>query len=169
MSNPKDSRGRYRSSTDQRTPTPGVYRRVSSAGRVYYRVQTRPDGDRKVMHTFSDYEEACAFKAANAPNRKGPKRRARLVPTTRMAFLLYDPCSYCGEGADTFDHIVPTADGGEHHWTNLAPACRSCNSQKNTRSLLHFMLARSNGELSRPSYKRFDVDGSKPLFDLLGI
>jgi 5-methylcytosine-specific restriction endonuclease McrA len=56
-----------------------------------------------------------------------------------------DPCAYCGERfASAVDHIVPSSEGGEDGWGNLTGACKSCNSQKRTRSLLLF-LAQRNG------------------------
>jgi 5-methylcytosine-specific restriction endonuclease McrA len=51
-----------------------------------------------------------------------------------------DPCAYCGGLADTVDHIVPISAGGRNHWSNLAPACRSCNSGKKDHSLLVALL-----------------------------
>lgn len=170
MSEVKDSRGRYLSNTNRRTATPGVYER-GRGDSVYYLVQTRPDGHRKVMRRFETYEEACDFKRSWAPTRRTPKPRAKRVPTSIMSFLLLDPCVYCGGEADGFDHIVPRSSGGEHDWTNLAPACRSCNSQKHTRPLLFFLLARRTGELAsgRRPRRIFEDDSMKPLFDLLGV
>lgn len=52
--------------------------------------------------------------------------------------LLRDPCVYCGEPADTIDHIIPVADGGPNHWTNYAPACRPCNRAKGGLSVVRF-------------------------------
>lgn len=41
-------------------------------------------------------------------------------------------CAYCGNIADTVDHIVPAALTGEpdNSPSNLIAACRSCNSKK---------------------------------------
>lgn len=41
-----------------------------------------------------------------------------------------DPCHYCGGAADTLDHIVPAALGGNSHQGNVVPACRECNERK---------------------------------------
>ena len=56
-------------------------------------------------------------------------------------------CAYCGKtGKLEIDHIVPISNGGEHSINNAVPACRHCNSVKNNRSLLQFMVYRcSNG------------------------
>jgi 5-methylcytosine-specific restriction endonuclease McrA len=34
------------------------------------------------------------------------------------------------DGEQTFDHIVPISQGGNHEVSNLVPCCRSCNSSK---------------------------------------
>ena len=36
-------------------------------------------------------------------------------------------CQYCGEHADSIDHIFPRSRGGQHEWENVAAACRPCN------------------------------------------
>lgn len=65
------------------------------------------------------------------------------------AEILYcDPCCYCGEpvitqvARPTIDHIDPTVFGGANHWENFTAACGSCNSSKNTDSLLEFLWRR---------------------------
>lgn len=45
-------------------------------------------------------------------------------------------CVYCGDPADSADHVVPLARGGRERPNNLVPACRPCNSAKGKR-LLH--------------------------------
>jgi 5-methylcytosine-specific restriction endonuclease McrA len=77
------------------------------------------------------------------------RRRARLREAvigdpvllgTYDAVLRHDPCCYCGADSEHADHVVPLHGGGDHDWTNLTAACRSCNGRKGTRSLLAFML-----------------------------
>jgi len=43
-------------------------------------------------------------------------------------------CSYCGGVADTTDHIIPKKRDGTDDDSNLAAACRPCNSSKKDRS-----------------------------------
>lgn len=50
-------------------------------------------------------------------------------------------CAYCGNPADTWDHIVPVAAGGRTAPGNVLPACRSCNSRKGTRDVYDFIEA----------------------------
>lgn len=46
-------------------------------------------------------------------------------------------CAYCGnqfnESELTVEHIVPVSRGGQHVWTNVVTACRSCNTRKGNR------------------------------------
>jgi 5-methylcytosine-specific restriction endonuclease McrA len=62
---------------------------------------------------------------------------ARNPPVTRRAVLARDRqrCAYCGEHADTVDHIVPRSRGGGHDWSNVVAACRRHNVEKGDRLL----------------------------------
>lgn len=51
-------------------------------------------------------------------------------------------CSYCGESATELDHVVPLADGGQHVFGNLVPACRSCNASKGDTKLIVWLAQR---------------------------
>lgn len=49
-----------------------------------------------------------------------------------------DVCGYCGRGgADTADHIIPVAYGGESTLDNLRPAHMRCNSAAGGRMSVH--------------------------------
>lgn len=43
-------------------------------------------------------------------------------------------CVYCGRKMQrlTQDHVIPLAKGGTHTFSNVVPACRSCNAKKYT-------------------------------------
>lgn len=54
----------------------------------------------------------------------------------KILFELYPLCVYCKvEESETLDHVVPISRGGAHEFSNLLPACRSCNSSKNALTL----------------------------------
>jgi 5-methylcytosine-specific restriction endonuclease McrA len=53
-----------------------------------------------------------------------------------------DPCVYCGAPSTDIDHIEPVSVSRSSHWTNLAPACDSCNSSKGAKPLLDFLAYR---------------------------
>ncbi len=65
---------------------------------------------------------------------RAPRRRAAAV--SRRAVFARDDyrCQYCGNHADSIDHVVPRSRGGRDVWDNLAAACRLCNSAKRDRT-----------------------------------
>lgn len=66
---------------------------------------------------------------------KVPYQRA--VSLNRRAVFARDShrCQYCGNHADSIDHIVPRSRGGPHQWDNVVAACRPCNLHKGDRYL----------------------------------
>lgn len=62
------------------------------------------------------------------------RRRAAL---NRRAVFARDgsQCQYCGQAAESIDHVVPRARGGQHIWENVVAACRPCNVRKRDRLL----------------------------------
>ena len=65
------------------------------------------------------------------------KWRATRPPTwskNRLLFRDLNTCGYCGDPANTVDHIVPYAKGGKSTWLNTVAACRSCNHVKRNRT-----------------------------------
>ncbi|HEX8002770.1 MAG TPA: HNH endonuclease [Mycobacteriales bacterium] len=59
------------------------------------------------------------------------------APLSRQGVLARDGhrCQYCGNAAETLDHVVPRSRGGRHVWENLVAACRRCNHVKADRTL----------------------------------
>lgn len=64
---------------------------------------------------------------------KVPYRRA--VPVTRRAVFGRDGhrCQYCGDSAESLDHVTPRSRGGPHTWENVVACCRTCNMRKGDR------------------------------------
>lgn len=62
---------------------------------------------------------------------------AARVPMTRIALMHRDRfcCAYCGDRADTVDHVVPRSRGGDHCWENCVACCAACNRRKADRLL----------------------------------
>jgi 5-methylcytosine-specific restriction endonuclease McrA len=55
----------------------------------------------------------------------------RLVVLARDGFI----CAYCGQDADTVDHVISIVSGGDPlSLDNLVACCRRCNSSKGSRS-----------------------------------
>lgn len=61
----------------------------------------------------------------------------RSAPLNRKAVFARDhgKCQYCGNGAESIDHVVPRSRGGEHVWENVVACCRRCNTTKANRLL----------------------------------
>ncbi|MCF8586924.1 HNH endonuclease [Gordonia sp. HY285] len=56
--------------------------------------------------------------------------------TTREKVLRRDKhlCAYCGEHAQTWDHVMPQSRGGGNTWVNCVAACGPCNWAKGDRT-----------------------------------
>lgn len=63
-------------------------------------------------------------------------------------------CYYCGNTANTADHIVPISKGGTHEEHNLVAACHACNSGKKDR-VGTFLRQRNTHD---PSIRNFTPD-----------
>ena len=44
-------------------------------------------------------------------------------------------CQYCGDQAESVDHIIPKSKGGEHIWDNVVACCKKCNLIKADKDL----------------------------------
>lgn len=53
-----------------------------------------------------------------------------------------DVCVYCGEHADTKDHVIPLSKGGADDLDNLVPSCLACNMEKTNDTLENFLNRR---------------------------
>lgn len=85
----------------------------------------------------NNYDRYLAQKRASERRRRVGRDPEAVV----YADVLYgDRCSYCGAAVEEIDHIEPSAGGGSNSWDNLTAACRPCNTQKNARPLLMFLL-----------------------------
>ncbi|MEL6891762.1 MAG: HNH endonuclease [Actinomycetota bacterium] len=60
----------------------------------------------------------------------------RAVALSRRAIFARDDhrCQYCGDRADSIDHVMPRSRGGPHVWENVVAACRPCNLGKRDRT-----------------------------------
>lgn len=71
------------------------------------------------------------------PKSKDP-RDSRQWRSLRLRILARDgyTCGYCGQTADTVDHILPVDKHPDQAMSpdNLISACKSCNSRKGSRS-----------------------------------
>lgn len=77
--------------------------------------------------------------------------------------LLDSPCVYCGrtEGI-TIEHLTPLIRGGAHDKSNLAPACKSCNSKKGTMTHEEFQIS-SKQDVEIENRHTTGLDPSNPV------
>lgn len=62
---------------------------------------------------------------------------------SELAWRVNDPCAYCGNPSNAWDHIDALFTGGRHEVSNLTRACQPCNSAKRTASPLIFLAKRA--------------------------
>lgn len=58
-------------------------------------------------------------------------------------------CAYCGEPADTLDHVIPRFHGGLTIRQNLLAACRSCNGSKGADPVFRWLRRQHFWDLDR--------------------
>lgn len=66
----------------------------------------------------------------NAKPVKRRKNRGAGVGVTTRADVMKYPCHYCGEKAQSIDHLIPWSQGGTNQRSNLVGACWICNGMK---------------------------------------
>lgn len=79
--------------------------------------------------------ELPARRCPSHPPARSPSSRATSSPgwrAMRERVLRRDGrrCHYCGDLAETVDHVVPASEGGTNDMTNLVAACWPCNRRK---------------------------------------
>jgi 5-methylcytosine-specific restriction endonuclease McrA len=70
----------------------------------------------------------------------------------------YFTCHYCGQEANTVDHVIPISKGGTDEASNMVAACIKCNSGKRDRMTPTFF--ESAGKPTTPIGKIFPENGS---------
>ena len=91
-------------------------------------------------------EKTREIKRANNRRRHGRKAEGAGVSVAeyREIVAIFDgACAYCGEPADTVDHVIPLSRGGQHDPANLVPACRACNFEKHTKTFDEWVAHRA--------------------------
>jgi len=63
------------------------------------------------------------------------------IEVAELLALLNGPCSYCGLGAESIDHVIPLSRGGQHSIGNIVGACIPCNQRKGTKTVMEWIMA----------------------------
>jgi len=71
---------------------------------------------------------------------------ARRVALNRSNIFIRDffTCQYCGNSAESIDHIIPKSKGGKHEWLNVVACCKKCNLVKADKLLNQTILKLKN-------------------------
>lgn len=64
-----------------------------------------------------------------------PKRISKQTFRKRIFQYWQSLCAYCGEHADTLDHVIPRHKGGLTTKNNLISCCRRCNGSKGAENI----------------------------------
>jgi hypothetical protein len=138
--------------------------RVRAVGRKNYAKnleQSRAKRRERVNRWYQNHKEEARLRARtyakNNPEMKRiseAKRRVEklgngvfVILPKEMNKLLSSNCSQCGTNkAITLDHLIPISRGGRHSIGNLQSLCRSCNSSKNSKTIMEW---RNDGSLRR--------------------
>ena len=83
-------------------------------------------------------EKTRHFKARN----RAKRNQAKVFSVTKkdITRLAQSLCFYCGAKAQHIDHVIPLARGGTHGIGNLVSACRRCNLQKSSKTIMEWRL-----------------------------
>ncbi len=58
---------------------------------------------------------------------KAPYARRVALNRSNIFIRDFNTCQYCGNNAESIDHIIPKSKGGEHVWSNVVACCKKCN------------------------------------------
>jgi len=111
---------------------------VSKSNSSYYRKNSE-----KFTKAQNEWKKKNPEKVALA--RAAYRARKLLAQTYLIAFkdmirLKNAACFYCGAAAHQIDHIIPLSRGGNHSIGNLAPACTTCNTSKNNKTVMEWRI-----------------------------
>ena len=61
---------------------------------------------------------------------KAPYARRVALNRSNIFIRDFNTCQYCGNNAESIDHIIPKSKGGQHEWSNVVACCKKCNLVK---------------------------------------
>jgi hypothetical protein len=73
--------------------------------------------------------------------RNGARKRglAWALSETEAAWLLMEPCFYCGDRRAAVGGIDRIDSTGGYEWSNVVPSCSRCNISKQTMTAVEFI------------------------------
>lgn len=110
-----------------------------------FREYTRRWRERNPEYSKNYYQNNKLREDSRARHKRAIKKSAAVTDKEAMlaweTIVSNDPCVYCGNSFENFEHIEPLSKGGEHSPENLVSSCESCNKSKSDKSMLLWMLS----------------------------
>ena len=75
---------------------------------------------------------------------KAPYARRVALNRSNIFIRDFNTCQYCGNNAESIDHIIPKSKGGLHEWSNVVACCKKCNLVKADKLLNQTILKLKN-------------------------
>ena len=107
---------------------------------------------KSVVEQFRLYRGSHLAKPITTPAEEGRKKYYLKEYKARMK-IKHNPnkgtqfskgsCIYCGQNADTIDHLTPKSRGGSDGPSNKLPACRACNLEKGNMTYDEYIIWRT--------------------------
>ena len=94
-----------------------------------------------------------------------PKRTSKHEFRKRIFEHWDRTCAYCGEYADTLDHIVPMHKGGLTVPENLCSCCRRCNGSKGSEDVWEWYMRQPFYDMDRAHKLEDWIDVTQPEGD----
>lgn len=96
-------------------------------------------------------------KCVQNKKRKHTKRQVLRKIILRVYEYFDYECAYCGNEAESIDHIIPRHKGGDNSPNNLVSACIDCNHQKGTKPLEDWYTEATNKDFTAYRCQRIKV------------
>lgn len=97
-------------------------------------IDVRDDGMIEILN-WERYQNIEGMEKIREQNRKRQQKKRAKDKSILESMI----CAYCGEVADSVDHVIPRSKDGKDEADNLVPACLHCNMEKTNRDLDVFL------------------------------
>lgn len=131
------SQCRYCRNREKRVVYAAKKEKILERNRVYYKANSKKIIAKKAEWRRKNKERVAAIVARKRMKRRQvAKNDLTAEQWQRIQEYFKYRCAYCGKKTKlTKDHITPIHKGGNHTYSNIVPACQSCNSRKGIRNV----------------------------------
>jgi len=136
----KEAERRKKNAAKEKARHADYYLRNKAKAQAWHAAKWKKNKE-KIYAKATEWRKKNPHKVAVLMQRRRARIAAALATLTAEQWAaileLYEgKCAYCGKpGKMTMDHVIPVSRGGGTTADNVVPACQSCNSSKNARTL----------------------------------